>query len=112
MTTESASEFSDYLTMETFFNAESAMGAQQNFSQQNSEYLMAPPMENSYNYENSLEHHPDKFEYHNNNNVQFYYENGNPVQTQQQLISQHPPEFYVSSKYFRNFEYHNNIIIS
>ena len=99
MTTESASEFSDYLTMETFFNAESAMGAQQNFSQQNSEYLMAPPMENSYNYENSLEHHPDKFEYHNNNNVQFYYENGNPVQTQQQLISQHPPEFYVSSTF-------------
>ena len=28
--------------------------------------------------------------------LQCYYENGNPVQNQQQLISQYPPEFYES----------------
>ena len=118
MTAESATEFSDYLTMETFFNAESAMGgngppgSQQNYpnnTNQNpntSDYMSMAPLENAYSYENSLgEHHPsEKYEYHNNNNnnnVQYFYENSNSVQTQQQqsLISQHPSEFFVS-KFF------------
>ena len=120
MTAESSTEFSDYLTMETFFNAESAMGgngppgSQQNYpnnTNQNpntsSDYMMAP-LENSYGYENSLgEHHSEKYEYHNNNNnnnVQYFYENGNSVQTQQQsLISQHPSEFFVSTNFLDNF---------
>ena len=116
MTAESATEFSDYLTMETFFNAESAMGGNGPGSQQNypntptnqnpntSDYSMMAPLENAYSYENSLgePHHSEKYEYHNNNNnnnnVQYFYENSNSVQTQQQsLISQHPSEFFVST---------------
>ena len=124
MTAESATEFSDYLTMETFFNAESAMGGNGPGSQQNypntptnqnpntSDYSMMAPLENAYSYENSLgePHHSEKYEYHNNNNnnnnVQYFYENSNSVQTQQQsLISQHPSEFFVSNTniFFKNF---------
>ena len=122
MTAESATEFSDYLTMETFFNAESAMGGNGPGSQQNypnntnqnpntSDYMSMAPLENAYSYENSLgdQHHPsEKYEYHNNNNnnnMQYFYENSNSVQTQQQqsLISQHPSEFFVSKIFFDNF---------
>ena len=104
--TESA-EFADYLTMENFFNAEtSAMAAQQNFPQGSAapshnagDYLMAP-LENTYNYENTLDqqsqHHPEKFDFHNNNNVQYFYDNANSVQNQQ-ILSQHPPEYFVST---------------
>ena len=80
MTAESA-EFADYLTMENFFNAETSAMAQQNYPQgsaapsHNGDYLMAP-LENTYNYENSMDqqsHHPEKFDFHNNNNnVQYF----------------------------------------
>ena len=104
MTAESA-EFADYLTMENFFNAETSAMAQQNYPQgsaapsHNGDYLMAP-LENTYNYENSMDqqsHHPEKFDFHNNNNnVQYFYDNANSVQNQQ-ILSQHPPEYFVST---------------
>lgn len=101
------SEFADYLTMESFFNAETlAQSQQQNFSPQqqaqNGDYLMANLVEPApYNYEHlpaSQENGPNKFEYqNNNNNVQYFFENNNSVQ--QQLLQQQQqqqPEFYVS----------------
>ena len=100
------SEFADYLSMESFFNAETM--SQQNFSaaaaaaaaaaasQQNGEYLMAPMDQSGanpgYNYEANMSNE-DKFEFHNNNTVQYFYENNNSVQ--QQILQQQPAEYYV-----------------
>ena len=113
------SEFADYLTMESFFTAETAMAQQQNgFSAvptsqqpqtQPGDYLI--PMDQYANYE---QHQPNtilpdphqnpaeagKFEFHNNNNnsVQYFYESNNSVQ--QQILQQHThqtSEYYVSN---------------
>ena len=106
-------EFAEYLSMESFFNAETL--SQQNFHVQaqhhNQDYGNFAPLETSaYTYEAAMDHsqhsqhpahHPnqEKFDFHNNNNnnVQYFYENNNPVQVAQSpAVGGHPSEFYVS----------------
>ena len=106
-------EFAEYLSMESFFNAETL--SQQNFHVQaqhhNQDYGNFAPLETSaYTYEAAMDHsqhsqhpahHPnqEKFDFHNNNNnnVQYFYENNNPVQVAQSpAVGGHPTEFYVS----------------
>ena len=104
-------EFAEYLSMESFFNAETL--SQQNFHQQqaaaaaghNPDYSFAPLEPSAYSYEamdhshSHQQHHnsQDKFDFHNNNNnVQYFYDNANSVQNQQ-ILSQHPPEYFVST---------------
>ena len=107
------SEFADYLTMESFFTAESAMAQQQNgfsvpTSQQQQtqpgDYLI--PMEQYANYEQQHQQPnailPDqnseagKFEFHNNNSVQYFYESNNSVQQQILQHTHQTTEYYVS----------------
>ena len=96
-------EFAEYLSMESFFNAETM--SQQNFvphpaahPQQNGDYF-APLEPSNYTYETTgiSAEQDQKFDFHNNNNnVQYFYENNNSVQVQQPpAVAQHP-EFYVS----------------
>ena len=105
-------EFAEYLSMESFFNAETL--SQQNFHQQqaaaaaghNPDYSFAPLEPSAYSYEamdhshSHQQHHnsQDKFDFHNNNNnVQYFYENNNSVQVAQSpAVGGHPTEFYVS----------------
>ena len=100
-------EFAEYLSMESFFNAETM--SQQTFGahpgahppQQNGDYF-APLEPANYNYETGIADQ-EKFEFHNNNNnVQYFYENNNSVQVQQPptAVAQHP-EFYVSCNFCR-----------
>ena len=108
-------EFAEYLSMESFFNAETL--SQQNFhiqaqhqSVHNQDYNFAPLETSAYTYEAAMDHsqhsqhpahHPnqEKFDFHNNNNnnVQYFYENNNPVQiAHSPAVGGHPSEFYVS----------------
>jgi len=102
-------EFAEYLSMESFFNAETL--SQQNFhiqaqhqSVHNQDYNFAPLETSAYTYEAAMDHsqhphHPnqEKFDFHNNNNnnVQYFYENNNPVQiAHSPAVGGHPSEFY------------------
>ena len=124
------SEFADYLTMESFFTAESAMASQQNgFSatsnqqnqqhqqhQQAADYLitMDQPQYASYDQQNTAmavdplhinqTTNPEKFEFHNNNN----HNNNNSVQyfyesnnsVQQQILQQTQHQIHPTSEFY------------
>ena len=122
------SEFADYLTMESFFTAESAMASQQNgFSatqsqqhqqhQQAADYLITMDQQQyaSYDQQNTAmavdplhinQTTPEKFEFHNNNSnnhnnnnsVQYFYESNNSVQ--QQILQQPQHQIHQTSEFY------------
>ena len=121
------SEFADYLTMESFFTAESAMASQQNgFSatqnqqhqqhQQAADYLITMDQQQyaSYDQQNmavdplhiNQTTGPEKFEFHNNNSnnhnnnnsVQYFYESNNSVQ--QQILQQPQHQIHQTSEFY------------
>ena len=122
------SEFADYLTMESFFTAESAMASQQNgFSatqnqqhqqhQQAADYLITMDQQQyaSYDQQNTAmavdplhinQTAPEKFEFHNNNSnnhnnnnsVQYFYESNNSVQ--QQILQQPQHQIHQTSEFY------------
>ena len=120
------SEFADYLTMESFFTAESAMASQQNgFSatqnqqhqqhQQAADYLITMDQQ-QYEYQQNTamavdplhinQTAPEKFEFHNNNSnnhnnnnsVQYFYESNNSVQ--QQILQQPQHQIHQTSEFY------------
>ena len=121
------SEFADYLTMESFFTAESAMASQQNgFSanqqnqqhqqhQQAADYLITMDQQ-QYEYQQNTamavdplhinQTTPEKFEFHNNNSnnhnnnnsVQYFYESNNSVQ--QQILQQPQHQIHQTSEFY------------
>ena len=123
------SEFADYLTMESFFTAESAMASQQNgFSatqnqqhqqhQQAADYLITMDQQQyaSYDQQNTAmavdplhinqTTGPEKFEFHNNNSNN--HNNNNSVQyfyesnnsVQQQILQQPQHQIHQTSEFY------------
>ena len=124
------SEFADYLTMESFFTAESAMASQQNgFSatpnqqsqqhqqhQQAADYLIPMDQQQYASYDQQAtamavdplhinQTTPEKFEFHNNNNN---HNNNNSVQyfyesnnsVQQQILQQPQHQIHQTSEFY------------